>query len=241
MAIDDAPSDILIRQVDEEITADSYLPAKLTKLGFQIVIPQLIGLQGIPAILTSFLKNSSTRFERGFLTICKELSAQQKRIEAKIPDQQYYESEEFQSLLALVIERLYTTHDEAKLLAFGAALANSGSSDFPCEEEKAEFICILRDLSLRDLRILSDKRLTGWTPHLARIEYDSEVRSSLSRLTGMGLVLENLQDIPMFAGASPPPKRTYSLSPSGDRFLKFIAGQAKEEPAKPDAPANTPT
>jgi hypothetical protein len=232
MAIDDAPSDILIRQVDEEITADSYLPTKLAKLGFRYAIPSLIGLPGIAAILTSFLKSSSTRFERRFLTVCEALSAQQKTIEDKIPDQQYYQSEEFQSLLALIIERLYATHDEAKLRAFGDALANSGSRDFPSEEEKEEFIRILRDLSLKDLRILSDSRLTGWTPHTKQIEYGVEVRSSLSRLAGMGLVLENLQSRPLFADNAAPPKRTYSISSSGDRFLKFIACRKNEEPAE---------
>jgi hypothetical protein len=243
MAIDDAPSDIIIGQIEEEIATDSYLPVQLLRMGFATaIVSTLTGLLGgVAEILSSLLKTSPARFQRRFVTVLEEFSAQMKRIEDKIPDRRYYLSEEFQSWLRLVIEKLHATRDEAKLRAFGDALANSGSGEFPDEEEKEEFIHILRDMSIRDLRILKDKRLTGWTPHINPIEYDVEVLRSLSRLTGMGLVLENLQGGPMFMGATPPPKRAYAVSPFGDRFLKFIGDRTKQEPAKPDGPGDSRT
>ena len=233
MAIDDAPSDIIIGQIEEEIATDSYLPVQVLRMGTLTGLPG-----GVAEILSSLLKTSPARFQRRLVTVLKELSAQMKRIEDKIPDRRYYLSEEFQSWLRLVIEKLHATRDEAKLRAFGDALANSGSGEFPDEEEKEEFIHILRDMSIRDLRILKDKRLT---PHIKPIEYDVEVLRSLSRLTGMGLVRENLQGGPMFMGATPPPKRAYALSPFGDRFLKFIGNRTKQEPAKPDGPGDSTT
>ena len=53
-----------------------------------------------------------------------------KRIEEvrdQIPDAAFYCSEEFQTLLALAHEQLWTTHDKKKLKLLAAALANSGT------------------------------------------------------------------------------------------------------------------
>jgi hypothetical protein len=238
MAIDD-PVEITLHQVNEELSEDSYLPMRLVKLGFSATIAgTLATMPAIVRILTSLLTNASGRFERRFLRVAEELNAQQKRIEQKIPDKSYYESEEFQTLIGLVIERLHTTHDANKLRMFGDALANCGSGEFQ-SDDKEEYIRTLRDLSAKDLRILSDPKLTGWTPHIANIEYDAEVLSSLSRLAGLGLVTEHLKVKSPSAGTTgserldaanvmrelltTPPKRTYSLSPQGTRFLNFIA------------------
>ena len=52
-----------------------------------------------------------------------------KRIEEvrdRIPDAAFYGSEEFQTLLALGQEQLWTTHDKRKLKLLAAALANAG-------------------------------------------------------------------------------------------------------------------
>src|ERR1039457_1322084 len=98
MAIDDAPSDIIIGQIEEEIATDSYLPVQLLRMGTLTGLPG-----GVAEILSSLLKTSPARFRRRLVTVLKELSAQMKRIEDKIPDRRYYLSEEFQSWLRLVI------------------------------------------------------------------------------------------------------------------------------------------
>jgi hypothetical protein len=233
MAIDD-PVGIAIRQTEEAITAAEYLPAELLKFGLSAVAAQ--ALAGIPAaaqIVTSLLTSGSVRFERRLLRVFEELDAQQKRIEASIPDRRYYESEEFQSLLGLVIEKLHTTHDEEKLRIFGDALANSGSSEFQ-PDEKEDYIRTLRDLSSNELHALKS--------HFYGRFHDA---NGLGRLVGMGLVVEELQTkraglLPRGADrqrmvreledlVTKPPERTYSLSSFGARFLEFIA--AREAPA----------
>lgn len=68
----------------------------------------------------------------------------------------------------------------------------------------------------------------GWFPHTHTIEYEPEVLISLTRLVGMGLVLERYRrSFPQSVSPDPAPltelpKRCYFLSPFGDRFLTFI-------------------
>jgi hypothetical protein len=235
MAIND-PAGIVIRQTEEALTEAEYLPSWVLKLGLSALAAH--ALAGIPAaaqIVTSLLTSGSVRFERRLLLVFEELNAQQKRIEASIPDRKYYESEEFQSLLGLVIEKLHTTHDEEKLRMFGAALANSGSSEFQ-PDEKEDYIRTLRDLSANELQVLKRGYPYG---HFSRYT------DGLGRLVGMGLVDEELQKkragrVPRGADhqrlmqelekvVTTPPERSYSLSSFGFRFLEFIA--AREAPA----------
>ncbi len=236
VAIDD-PVGIVIRDAEQAIAADKSLPSQLVKLGLSAVAAAaLVKLPFVAHIVTRLLSSSSARFEARFLRVAEEMNAQQKRIEGKIPDKTYYESEEFQSLLYLILEKLHATYNDEKLQRFGAALANSGSSEFQ-SEDKEQYVCTLRDLSSRDLQVLNDGRLKNWFPHTHTIEYDAEVLSSLSRLAGMGLVIEKLEIKPLENTGSArmdaekalreiltqPPKRTYFLSPFGNRFLEFIS------------------
>lgn len=154
-------------------------------------------------------------------------------------DPEFFRSEEFQSLLFLALERLHTTRDAEKLRTLGYALANSGSFDFK-NDDKEEYIRVLRDLTVSDLRVWNDERLKGWFPHTHDIVYAPEVMSSLFRLQGMGLVLENLvaKEVPPGRTGSPsldaklafsnlltqPPKRKFSITDFGTRFLDFISG-----------------
>jgi len=107
-------------------------------------------------------------------------------------DREFFKSEEFQTLLFLLLERLHTTHDSEKLRMFGNALANSGNVDFK-DDDREDYIRVLRDLSLKDLLILNDFRLKGWTPHIHQIDYSADVLVSLARLHGMGLVNGSLK------------------------------------------------
>src|ERR1035441_1664602 len=118
MAIDDAPSDIIIGQIEEEIATDSYLPGQLLRMGFATAIVSTLKglLGGVAEILSSLLKTSAARFQRRFVTVLEEFSAQMKRIEDKIPDRRYYLSEEFQSWLRLVIEKLHRSEEHTSEL-----------------------------------------------------------------------------------------------------------------------------
>jgi hypothetical protein len=156
-------------------------------------------------------------------------------------DRVFFHSEEFQTLLFLLLERLHTTHDTDKLRIFGSALANSGSLDFKTDDKEA-YIRLLRELSLNDLRTLNDENLKGWFPHTHDIDYAPDVLASLYRLQGMGLVLDKLRVKEVPAGRTgserldaqraiselltQPPKKTFYLSEFGANFLNFVSVSA---------------
>ena len=121
-----------------------------------------------------------------------DLKEDVEKIRDSIPDQNYYVSEEFQSLLAQAYQQLIETHDSAKLKMLAAALANSGNAAFKADDKEV-YMRVLRSLSAFDLQTLNDARLKGWSPYTHEIHYSPEVLSSLSRLTGQGLVLEKLK------------------------------------------------
>jgi hypothetical protein len=66
--------------------------------------------------------------ERRWIQLFVDLKDQLEKIRDSIPHESYYNSEEFQTLLALAYEQLWTTHDREKLRMLAAALANSGSA-----------------------------------------------------------------------------------------------------------------
>jgi len=244
MAIDD-PVGVVIQQAHKESEEDSYLPTQLIRLGMSAVAATaFVTWPFISQIMTTLLAASSSRFEERFLRVAEELNAQHKRIQEKIPDEAYYQSEEFQTLLGLLLERLHTTHDRKKLKMFGDALANSGSSEFG-GDDKETFIRVLRDLSLKDLETLNHNYLKGWLPLTRDIDYAPDVLSSLSRLVGQGLVLEKLKpnvgpnqtsgsarldsEQALKSFLTKPPKSTYLLSPLGTRFLVFVSDEASDK------------
>jgi hypothetical protein len=153
-------------------------------------------------------------------------------------DQEFFRSEEFQTLLFLLLERLHTTQEKERLRVFGDALANSSSSDFR-SDDKEQYVRVLRELSLSDLNVLRNKLLKGWTPHIAdAVNYPADVMVSLARLQGMGLVLDRLSAESATVGAldlqmlmqnlvTQPPKKIFYLSVFGERFLKFISDASR--------------
>lgn len=239
----DEPTKIAIQQAREELDDQAYLPNRLVKLGLSAVVAaQFANFPLFSQLFISFLTGSSKRLEERLLCIAEELEAQQERLEERIADKSYYESDEFYSLFGLILERLHTTHDSEKLKRFGDALANSASTTYSGDEKEA-FIRILRDLSVKDLETLNHSNLKGWFPVTHRIEYGPEMLSSLSRLTGMGLVIEQFH-LPARANTgsesldaklllrdaiATSPRRAFHISPVGERFLKFIANSNQEQ------------
>jgi len=239
----DEPTKIAIRQAREELVEEESLPKRLVTLGLSAVIAhQFAQLPFFSQILTSLLTGGSKRLEERLLCVAEELEAQQTRLEERIADRSYYESDEFYTLFGLILERLHTTHDQEKLKRFGDALANSASIEYS-SDEKEIFIRILRDLSADDLKTLNHDNLKGWLPTIHRMEYGPEVLSSLSRLAGMGLVTERFHiPSPRATGSQnldaklyleevlgKPPRRAFHISPFGERFLKFIADSNQNE------------
>jgi len=117
--------------------------------------------------------------------------------EAKI-DRTFFETEEFQTLLTLVLEQLQTTHDKAKLQMLSAALANGGLKEFSADTRKELFLRILRDLSPSQLNVLESLRPparfesfpSGWP---ARSNPGGEELAVLQSLAANGLVDQTLE------------------------------------------------
>jgi hypothetical protein len=250
LAIDD-PVAVVMRQIDEEIDAESYVTTRLKNLGLSI--GTAIALAKFPVvsqIMATLLVDSPARFEKRLLRVLAVFEEEFERIRNKIPDENHYHSEQFQSMIGLLVERLHTTHEDEKLKMFGKALANSGSSDFK-EDPREDFIRIVRDLSLADLNELQHFApgsaypggpvLTGeakFRMRRARTNLQGESLSRTARLIGFGLVHESLLPKEFDAGRYPtsrdgaaraiadavgqPPRSQYQISRFGWRFLEFI-------------------
>lgn len=219
------PVRVAIRQAREEAEQENYLPARATRFGLAgVAAAFLVNHPFASQVLTSFLTGSSSRFKERFLLVAEELEEQQKRIEARIPDKGYYESEEFQTLFALLIERLHTTHQEEKLKMFGNALANSGREDFQ-NDDKELYIRLIRDLSGADLLSLTDERLLSSSPATPHTYTVNEL-ARFSRLASLGILVE--QRYTGYGGGPPTPgtDRHYFLSELGRDLLRFISGGA---------------
>jgi hypothetical protein len=156
-----------------------------------------------------------------------------KRIEEvrdRIPNAAFYGSEEFQTLLSLAQEQLWTTHDKKKLKLLAVELANSGTEQFQ-DDDKELMLRALRAVSPSDLETLNHQNLKGWLPLIKRIDYGPDVLGSLSRLASQGLVMEkflrpnpNITDEQKLTSVLEQGTwRTFQLSPFGERFLKFVA------------------
>jgi hypothetical protein len=159
--------------------------------------------------------------------------------ESKI-DRAFFETEEFQTLLTLVLEQLQTTHDKAKLQSLAAALVNGGLKEFSADTRKELFLRILRDLSPNQLHLLDSLRpspqfesyLSDWP---VRSNPKGEELAVLQSLAANGLVDQTLER------ARPPslradiqsierlnsylakaPAIVFRLNSFGMDFLKFI-------------------
>src|SRR5262249_49775741 len=71
-------------------------------------------------------------------------------------NKEFFQGEEFQTLLFLGFDQLQTTHDREKLRLLASALANSGVSSFSEETRKELFIRVLRDLTPLHIHALKE-------------------------------------------------------------------------------------
>jgi hypothetical protein len=251
----DDPVAIEIRQAKEDLEERSYVPDLVTALGLSAAAAaSLAHFPVFSHIVTTLLASNPRRFEKRIIRIAAALEEQQKNIASKIPDRRYYESEEFHSLVILVLEKLHSTHQDEKLKMFGEALANSGTVKFVAED-KEQYIRTLQDLSLEDLRALRQVEEFNKRPsHVRSAGIPKRENPSLSRLTSLGLIYESLKlrdfnlNIPVVpvSRQSPEaytrgladavkhylqqaPQVTYRLSGFGGRFLVFITSGAPED------------
>lgn len=147
-------------------------------------------MPGVGSAIQSLLDGKARQnVDRRWLELFVEMRKRIEEIRSLIPDVAFYASEEFQTLLALAHEQLWTTHDKEKLHLLATALANSGIETFQ-KDDKDPLIRVLRTLSPADVKNLNHEYLKGWVPLIRKIDYAPEVLASLSRLASAGLVLE---------------------------------------------------
>jgi|SRR5271163_385458 len=172
--------------------------------------------------------------QRRWVDLFVEMKGRIDEIRASISDVSFYGSDEFQTLLALAREQLWTTHDKEKLRMLAVALANSGATEFR-GDDKELMLRALRAISPSDLKNLNHDYLKGWLPLTKRIEYAPDVLGSLSRLASLGLVNEqflrpdpNTSDQEKLATLLKyGTRRTFQLSLFGERFMRFVAGSER--------------
>src|SRR6202789_1214493 len=188
MAIDDKPTVVILRQMKNDLDGDIDRDLRnATTAGVLALIP------GVGAAIQSLLDGKARQnVERRWVRLFADLQERIEAIHDSIPDDNYYGSEEFQTLLALAYQHLLTTHDREKLKMLADALANSGSTAFQ-EDEKEQYVHILRALSVGDIRALRLVQYMGSREYLlsgARGRLAEEDLCHISRLIGLGLVVD---------------------------------------------------
>lgn len=169
-------------------------------------------------------------------------------------DREFFGTEEFQTLLAIALQQLQSTHDKVKLDMLAAGLANSGTNEFRQDDRKELFLRILRDLApqhVQLLRSLADPSgiLGTAAPSLPghRSVFRNPAGEELAvqqQLAAHGLVKEQLHPAPFRknprSAASwtqseavsaleeylrTPPERSFQLSGFGVDFLRFLGSK----------------
>ena len=219
MPINDEPIKIRLDQLESDLDEDISLDLKqMTVAGALSLIP------GIGSAIQSLLDGKAQRnVQRRWIQLFQDMKEGIDGVRSSIPDDTYYSSEEFQTLLAQAYQQLLTTHDREKLRLLAKALVNSGTAEFKASDEKELFIQTLRDLSAKDMKTLLDDKLKGWTPLAKNIKYQHEVLISLQRLQSLGLIVDNpTSDVNSSNTDRVLLQRRFGLSAYGIRFLKFI-------------------
>jgi hypothetical protein len=109
MPVDD-PLDVRIRQYEEATNLS------IQRGGLDAAIAGILSLFPIGgACIQSLLFDKAQRNNnQRVLELFTEMRERLEEIKALIPDQEYFGSEEFQTLLALALEQIQTTHDRTK-------------------------------------------------------------------------------------------------------------------------------
>jgi hypothetical protein len=162
-----------------------------------------------------------------------------RHIDESLVDREFFDSEEFQTILALAIQQLQTTHDRRKIRLLASALANSGTKQFASDDRKETFMRLLRELTMDHIlrscqmepRFEPDGPGPGFVDNPRGIDL-----LMMQQLASWGLVEESLQKRPAENryGGEPTvedflwhvykdvPIRRFQLSQLGRVFLAFI-------------------
>jgi hypothetical protein len=169
-------------------------------------------------------------------------------------DKEFFESDEFVTLLILALEQIQTTHDREKLRMLATGLANAGLADFNQESRKELFLRILRDLAPEHIKMLESLRPIKWMGREDALPaYDRPPEHHLPILQSLvahGLIREHLISIKvpnknwtqlnanqlvseLQKLFQTPPSRGFVLTKFGGDFLKFFSEFKAEESVEP--------
>jgi hypothetical protein len=193
MAIDDKLEKILDEYEREAIAT----PGGLTIDAAINAIP-LVG-SSIAALISG---KAQERVRRRTVDVFSAMKEEIESVEEQAIHKEFFESEEFQTLLALTIEQLQTTHDREKLKMLGKGLAHSGFKVFGNESRKELFVRSLRDLTPVHIGLMTsllpeehpNPRMAGaiWNHRPERKNYDEVSKLLIQHLVALGFMEERI-------------------------------------------------
>lgn len=238
MAIDDKLAKVLDGLAQE---------AKLD-VSKEIVLAAIAAVPYAGSPITSLLSGSATRriVERA-VEMFQAMKERLEQLDETKVNTVFFESEEFQTLLALALQQLQTAHDKTKLQMLACGLANSGAMEFSTDTRKELFIRILRDLSPNHIAmlraLLPSERYRDASPDFWPAVHNpkGEELAVVQNLTANGLVEEFLKSetklsMPRFGSQwtvsdaervinkalQTPPSRHFRISKFGFDFLNYL-------------------
>jgi len=191
MAIDDKLEKILDAYQEDAVVS----PGSLTIEAAISAIP-LVG-SSIASLVSG---KAQARVRQRTVDVFSAMKEEIEAVEEQSINKEFFESEEFQTLLALAIEQLQTTHDREKLKMLGKSLAHSGFKTFGNESRKELFVRSLRDLTPVHIGLMAallpqehpDPRMNGafWNNRPERQNYDEVTKLLVQHLVALGFMVE---------------------------------------------------
>jgi hypothetical protein len=237
MSVDDKLEKLLDIMIEE---------ARL-KVGQEIVLAAAAAVPFAGGAITSIVSGVLHRraIERA-VEMFKAMTERLKELEEDKMDRSFFESEEFETLVALALQQLQTTHDKTKLEMLAQGLANSGTYQYSSSDRKELYTRILRDLSPNHVTVLrrllpSGPKYGGQQHRPVVNEPSGDDLAVLQTLVANGLVKEFLKPETKLSGPrfgrqwdiseaerainealSKPPSRHFEISDFGLDFLSYF-------------------
>jgi|SRR2546425_1626658 len=204
------------------------------------------------AVNAGFTQLANKRFYARLEEMRNGMHARLQEVGESKVDKDWFQSEEFQTMLFEAARQVTATADRKKIAMLGNALANGSIAGFSTESRKELFLQIIRDLTPQHIamlrRLLPDDSMSTeirWRARSTLAEKDEDL-AVLQMLAANGLVTEFLKEahvpVPRLSsyrspstsesahalkqivkGLKVPPKRMFRLGEFGRDFLDFVS------------------
>jgi hypothetical protein len=119
-------------------------------------------IAGLPyiggAVCTLFAGQARKRLVDRIVQFFGLVRVQLNKIEESRIDRSFFESEEFQTILATILQQLQTTHDKQKMKMLACALVNCGTVEHRSDDRRELFVRALRELTTQHVITLATIR-----------------------------------------------------------------------------------